>query len=95
MEHEGNGFGSGHGRRQVPGRPEVEKPHKLKKDLLCELHLASCELEQSAFLSPKPHGLLGPNAFSADWPSQALLVTLTYHSPHTAQQHTMDRWIVG
>lgn len=95
QEHKGNGFGSGLGRCQVPGRPQVVKPHRLRRGLLCELHLASCELDQSSFLSPKPHRLLGPNAFSADWPSQDLLVTLTYHSPHTAQQHKMDRWIVG
>lgn len=79
----------------MPGRPQVEKLHKLRRGLLCELHLVSCELEQSSFLSPKPQGLLGPDAFSTDWPSQALLVTLTYHSPLTAQQHKMDRWIVG
>lgn len=95
MECKGNGFSSGLGRCQVPGRPQVEKPHKLRRGLLCELHLASCELEQSSFLSPKPRGLVGPNAFSTDWPSQALLVTLTSHSPLTAQQHKMDRWIVG
>ena len=35
---------------------------------LCELHSLPVDLKQPNFLSPKPQGLLGPNAFNINWP---------------------------
>lgn len=81
MEQKGTRFSSELREFKVPGGLQVEKPHRPRRSPLCEPHLASCDLERPNLLSPKPQGVLGPDAFSFDGPLQALLVTLTHHSP--------------
>lgn len=79
MTQKGNGLGSGSGELKVLGRGvRWRTPTDSGGVLSANSIWLPVNLEQPRFLSPKPQGLLGPNASSITWPSLALLDALTH-----------------
>lgn len=80
-----NGFSSGRGEFKVPGGHQVEISIGSGGALSVNSVWLPVNLNSQISFPPGPEGFWGL-MLSIDWPSKALLVTLTHRSPLTAAQ---------
>lgn len=85
MAQKGHGFSSGLGESKAPGGHQVEKSIGSGGVLSVNSVRFSVNLNSQISFPPGPKGCWGL-MLSIDWPSKALLVTLTHRSPLTAAQ---------